>query len=482
MNANATKEIVTQWYDNLSQGKIQEAISSFTDDAEWDIPANKYNQIVSWAGKRIGRDQISEAFRLRDEVITLNAFELRQLVVEGNMAVAFVYECSTCKRTSKTFEIEVLQVHRLRDGKIAEWKAYYDPNPIIDALGSDLDQMLIETVLKNDLLNLKKIIAIGANPNAREKGKVGLTALMIASAQANYEIVSFLLSKGADVFSTDKLTGATALHKACQGGSVEVAKLLLDAGAFVDAVTPTMGHTPIMDALWYKWTDLVKLLIDYGANLNLGTHYGFTMDDHLEFELNVNQGEEKQKFVAIKEMIDQGRAAAQKDIESQNVMVATIQGDAETVKKLTGQGSDVNTTHPHVNSFEDGYTPLLTACRNGHTEIVQALLAAGAKVRVEDWIFKGAPIHKATYNGNLEILNLLVEHPDIDLDVQGPINGYTPLQDALWHGYKECATVLINAGADLTLKGHDGKTALDMAVEVLGEEDDVVALLRSKIK
>ncbi len=44
-----------------------------------------------------------------------------------------------------------------------------------------------------------------------------------------------------------------------------------------------------MEAAWYKWPDLVAFLIARGQNLNLATHYGFTLDDHIAFELNVNR-------------------------------------------------------------------------------------------------------------------------------------------------------------------------------------------------
>jgi ankyrin repeat protein len=134
-----------------------------------------------------------------------------------------------------------------------------------------------------------------------------------------------------------------------------------------------------------------------------------------------------------------------------------------------------------MNSFLDGHTPLLVATRDGHIEIVRELLQAGAKVRVEDWVFKGSPIHKATYNGNAEILKMLVEHPDIDLNVQGKINGYTPLHDALWHGYTDCAEILVNAGARLDLRGHDGKLPLDIAIEVCGDNSEIASLIRSKM-
>jgi ankyrin repeat protein len=303
---------------------------------------------------------------------------------------------------------------------------------------------------------------------------------MMAACQANVPLVQVLLEQGADVFAIDAKTGATALHKACQGGNLEIASMLLEHGAFLNAVTPTMGHTPLMEALWYKWPELVKLLVKQGQNLYFGTHYGFTLEDHINFELHVNQGEEKKKFEVIQEIINQGKAYNQAEIAQQTVMDATNRGDLGAVQQLIARGAEVNTVYPPMNSFLDGHTPLLVAARDGHTDIVRELLQAGARVRVEDGVFKGAPIHKATYNGNPVILKMLVEHPDIDLDVQGPINGYTPLHDALWHGFTECAEILVNAGARLDLRGHDGKLPLDVAMEVCGEESEIVKLIRSK--
>jgi ankyrin repeat protein len=201
--------------------------------------------------------------------------------------------------------------------------------------------------------------------------------------------------------------------------------------------------------------------------------------EHFEFELNVNVIG-KDQLLAIDEILKAKQKANAEMIERQKIMAAVHKGDLETVKALIREGADVNAKYPIVNSFLDGHTALLVAARDGHTEIVRELLTAGARVRVEDWVFKGAPIHKATYNGNPEILQLLLAQPDIDIDVQGPINGYTPLHDALWHGYTECAEMLIQAGARLDLKGHDGKTPLDIAIDVYGPDAEMVQFIRSR--
>jgi len=253
----------------------------------------------------------------------------------------------------------------------------------------------------------------------------------------------------------------------------------VEKGAFVDAVLPTTGHTPLMDALWYKWPAVVRYLVDQGADLHLATHYGFSMMDFFQFQLHVNVV--KDKLLEIDEIFKAKEKSDAETIERQTVMAASKAGDLESAKRLIASGADVNTTYPVVNSFFDGHTPLLVAARDGHTEIVRELLKAGAKIRVEDWVFKGEPMHKATYNGNPEILRMLINHPGVDIDVQGPINGYTPIHDAIWHGYTECADILLEAGARLDLKGHDGKTPLTIAIEGYGPEADLVKRIRAKM-
>lgn len=482
MTAAQTRQVAQNWFDALDRGDIDAAIACLADDIEWEnlpkIPG--VSDIIPWIGTAHGIPEVLQQFSTRNDVIEVKRFKPLDLVVEGDIAVGTVHDISTVLATGLDFEIRIATWMEIANGKIKKWKSYCDPSPIIAAFKGNLPERLIAAVRAENVALANQLLSYGADPNTRD-AETGLTVLMMAACQADPAMVRLLLDAGADVWTTDSFTGATALHKACQGGSVEIAASLLDHGAHIDAITPSMGHTPVMDALWYKWPDLVKLLVDRGQNLYFSTHYGFTLIDHLNFELNVNVGEEKKKFERVKEIIDQGKAHNDRLIAEQQVIAATNKGDLDEVKRLIAAGADVNAVYPHMDSFLDGHTPLLVAARDGHTEIVDELLKAGAKVRVFDWVFKGAPIHKATYNGNLPILKMLVAHSDIDLDVQGPINGYTPLHDALWHGFVECAEVLVNAGASVTLRGHDGKLPLDVAVEVSGADSSIANLIRSKM-
>ncbi|MGA5165739.1 MULTISPECIES: ankyrin repeat domain-containing protein [Streptomyces] len=335
---------------------------------------------------------------------------------------------------------------------------------------------LIAAVRDRDTANVAGLLSAGADPSTRETA-TGLTVLMIAAGQADAPTVRALIGAGADVHTADTRAGATALHKACQGGSLDVVRALVEAGAFVDAVAPTTGHTALMDALWYKYPDIAEYLLARGASLKVYTHYGFSLEQHFAYELNVNTFG-KDKLLEAERHLDARRASDEAAVARQELMAATAEGDTERVRKLLHAGAEVDERAPFLGGFNDWHTPLLVASRDGHGEIVALLLAAGADVNAVEPTFGAVPLHKAVYNGHADITAQLVARPGIDLDFQGATNGYTPLHDALWHGYEECVRILVGAGARLDLVGHDGKTPLDLAVEVFGADHALTGLIR----
>ncbi|WP_372404681.1 ankyrin repeat domain-containing protein [Streptomyces luteireticuli] len=342
-------------------------------------------------------------------------------------------------------------------------------------MATTLHEEFIRAVHKGDTESVSGFLTLGADVDPRDPAS-GLTALMIAAGRGNAAMVRLLLDAGADVYTADSRGGGTALHKAVQGGDGETVRILLDAGAFVDAVTPTTGHTPLMDALWYKWPEVVAVLLDHGAGLNLSTHYGFSMREHFAYELNVNT-RGKDRLLDAERLLTSRTETDNAAAEAHKLMGAVVAGDLGAVRQQLAEGAEVDERFPLLNGFNDGHTPLLVACRDGHEEIARELIAAGADVNAVEPVFGAVPLHKAVYNGHTGITALLAITPGIDLDFQGITNGYTPLHDALWHGYEECARILIDAGARLDLAGHDGKRAADIAREDLGADHPLARAL-----
>jgi ankyrin repeat protein len=156
------------------------------------------------------------------------------------------------------------------------------------------------------------------------------------------------------------------------------------------------------------------------------------------------------------------------------IINAVVKDDLESVRQLIEAGHNIEERYPFVNGFNDYHTPLLIAARDGHSAIVAELLKHNANVNAVEPTFGAVPLHKAVYNGHTEITEMIASSKDVNLDFQGLTNGYTPLHDALWHGYNQCADIIIDRGARLDLRGHDGKTPLEIATEVFGANDPIV--------
>ena len=347
----------------------------------------------------------------------------------------------------------------------------------VNLAGAAAEADLVAAVWRRDLAEVRRVLDAGADARARCTAS-GLTSLMIAAGTGQAEIARTLLEAGADVFATDDRAGGTALHKACQAGSLEIVKLLIERGAFVDSVAPTTGHTPLIEAMWFAWPDIVDYLLGRGARLGVQTFYGFTLQQHYEYQLAANQAA-TERVLAIGKLIERRRAADSEAQDAQTLMAAVVAGDLGAVKERIAASEPVDARFPMVGGFNDAHTPLLVAARDGHTAIVAELLKAGADVNAVEPTFQAVPLHKAVYNGHAEITRMLAEAPGIQLDVQGGTNGYTPLHDALWHGYAGCAEILVRAGARLDLLGHDGKTPLDLAVEALGRDHAVTRMIQT---
>ena len=347
---------------------------------------------------------------------------------------------------------------------------------------SGLQTALLNAVQANDLPAVTDLIKRGADVNKR--GPTPYTPLMVAAGRGYVQVTDLLLAAGADVHALDSTLGASALHKAAQSGVADVARLLLDHGAFINLQSATVGHTPLIDAVWAKKPTMVKFLLERGAAINIKTHYQGSVWDFIGKEPRWTAGgttPEKEGWgKTIREMLEAFQKAEEEAVRVQPLMQAVIKNDLAEVKRLIAAGADVNAQSPVIASPNDGQTPLLVACFSGLTDIVRELLKAGANPRIVDYLLKATPAHKAAFSGHPGPLKLLIEHGVVELNAQGPYNGYTALHDAVWHGHVEALKVILDADVRTDLRGFDGNTAYDLAVA--NGYSEVAALIRAKMQ
>lgn len=121
-------------------------------------------------------------------------------------------------------------------------------------------------------------------------------------------------------------------------------------------------------------------------------------------------------------------------------------------------------------------SPLMIASIRGHKEIVRKLIARDADVNKPGW----TPLHYAATSGHLEIMRILLEEHAF-IDAESP-NKSTPLMMAAKYGSMEAVKLLLEAGADPLMRNELGLTAVDFAQQASRREvaDAIAAAVRAK--
>lgn len=259
--------------------------------------------------------------------------------------------------------------------------------------------------------------------------------------------VKGLIDQGVNLFELEGEMGASVLHKAAVSNNPQLITYLVEQGAFVDLQAPTNNMTPLHDAVLYRKPLNVEALLKAGARTDLKSVWGPTA---YEFAKSL----ELKEVIAMFEKHFQKRALPQVVLDLHK---GIIEGDGATVLSLLKAGVSVEARNAA------GNTPLIEAARNQQHEIAKILIEFDADPNATGLTMRANAGHKAAYRGDAAMLELLIGSGRLNLDAQGPYNGYSILLDTLWHGYEEAAIVVLHAGANPQLKTHTGLTALDLA-------------------
>ena len=127
-------------------------------------------------------------------------------------------------------------------------------------------------------------------------------------------------------------------------------------------------------------------------------------------------------------------------------LAACREGNVPAVQYYIGQdNSDFNQLF--ISGFSQRpVSGFLLAAQNGHVEVVQALIEAGAN---RNQACGGAtPLYTAAEHGRVEVVRVLA---GTEVNLNQTCEGATPLFIAAQNGYPEIVEILIKAGADPTI-------------------------------
>lgn len=292
----------------------------------------------------------------------------------------------------------------------------------------------------------KSLFSINTNVrNSEIRDFNGRTKLIIESYLLNPSAVKELLSRGANVNAIDD-EGYNALHRTIeinrrchiqdniQTNQKEIIKLLVLANIDTNAQTNDLKLTALHFAAKFGNIEVLKLLIDAGVDLYIK-----------------NYGNRTPLETAIRANKVNAQAILQNADDRARLIKSSYLLDLTTVKELLDKDVYVNAVD------NEGYNALHKAIENSHLSRPSASNLALTK----------------------NIIKLLIA-AKIDVDAQTTKLKLTALHFAAKFDNIEAIELLVNAGANLSIRNYDYRTPLETAIRA--ENIDAQELLQDAAK
>lgn len=250
---------------------------------------------------------------------------------------------------------------------------------------------LMYATLYGDIGSMKRLLAAGADPNARNEA--GATALMWATS--DLEKTRLLVDHGADVNARSDNGRTPLMVAATRHGSTPILQLLLDHGANPSAQAVGLHGmmTPLSEAGYASDVDAMRTLLAHGADVNgAGANtlaYAMVVDCVPCVNLVIGSTDKANTTIAafldtpplgdalfVKPLLDGGADPKATDPDGDTLLTLASASDVppvDLVKTLLDRGVDVNATS------KNGDTALALAMHHGRTPVVDLLMKAGAR-------------------------------------------------------------------------------------------------------
>lgn len=377
----------------------------------------------------------------------------------------------------------------------------------INSRDSEGNTALHIAIQKNaSIEHIKYLVSLSSDIDARNRS--GDSPLYIAVQKNRREAGELLLSKNANVFSTNNINYSPLRVALASGGDSQEWILTSEVIKKTDGI----GNTPLHYAAEWKLDSAVQTLLDKGANANAKNTNGETplfsaikSDSTSTIDLLLRNKAKKDerdylgngvlhqcvrydaKNAAMK-LIQRGVDMNVKNLAGKTALAqAAHAGRIAMVTLLLDNNADIDATDA------TGKTVLMDAIQSNNAELVSILLKRGANPQIQE-IYGRNAYHEAALTGNVQLIKVvekaggnalsrdsqgitplslaLNQSPEVVLAVLGnnprlmDSDSNTPIHIAIKNGASgQIITTLVKHGYPINARNSEGKTALYYAVE-----------------
>jgi serine/threonine-protein phosphatase 6 regulatory ankyrin repeat subunit B len=307
----------------------------------------------------------------------------------------------------------------------------------------------------------------------------GLRPLQYAMQNNNDRIIEYYLEQGVELNYLDRF-GQTPLMYGCGAGastsfpmrlSVEQVEMLIEHGADVN-MRATNGKTALDYALIDGKLRVILLLLDKGAQVD-ATTWNYYLKNKSKLDDPI-YGDSNLQYKIRHELLSrylEADPAAESGYDAEALFTAATYSSLEIMEYLLENGGDPNMPY-------ESETALVPAVMQGELAKVKLLVEHGADIEYigEDGT-KDTVIDLAARTSN-HILEYLLDQGAL-IDFQNR-KGITALMNAISVGHVDNVKLLIERGADPTLKNREGETALSIAQA--GKNEEIIAMVEDYLE
>jgi ankyrin repeat protein len=294
-----------------------------------------------------------------------------------------------------------------------------------------------------------------------------LASLVAAISAGEAETVGEVLSRRPALAAAHGPDGQTPLHVAARYNDPRIAAVLVAYGADLNAKFGQSGHSPLSWAVTCNAPECARALLKLGANADLFCAAGIGALEEVQACFHASgaliPGASRtgsSRFARDGSRLPCPPLTAQEQV-SDALYIACRTGQTEVVRFLLGKEPDL--------SFRAylGATPLHWAYFGGSRRVVELLEQNGADRSARDDNLGCTPRSfgvcvPASWGMTFLVRARLVEDPSLVNMMDGRTS---PLHEAARNNNAEVVRLLLDHGANPSLKNGEGKTALDLATQ-----------------